>query len=108
MNRLPQVPMREIHGWLSGVFKEGEVQSVETLIKCIVIASGNDASGNGRTHLPVQKRRLSESDQRCKELGMNHTHFEDCCGLTESENHYTTAYDVALMSRELILYPKNS
>lgn len=40
-------------------------------------------------------------------LGMKNTHFEDCCGLTDSENHYTTAYDVALMSRELIThYPK--
>ncbi|MDD3217948.1 MAG: D-alanyl-D-alanine carboxypeptidase [Lachnospiraceae bacterium] len=88
--------------------EEGEVQSVETLIKCIVIASGNDAS-------VVMAERIAGSEaafvkkmnQRAKELGMNHTHFEDCCGLTESENHYTTAYDVALMSRELILkYPK--
>lgn len=38
---------------------------------------------------------------------MENTHFEDCCGLTESDNHYTSAHDVALMSRELVTkYPK--
>ena len=42
-----------------------------------------------------------------KVLGMNNTHFIDCCGLTDSDDHYTTAKDVALMSRELITkYPE--
>ena len=50
---------------------------------------------------------VKQMNERAKGLGMENTHFEDCCGLTESENHYTTAYDVALMSRELITkYPK--
>ena len=40
-------------------------------------------------------------NEKAEELGMTDTHFEDCCGLTDSENHYTTARDVALMSREL-------
>lgn len=39
---------------------------------------------------------------RAAELGMVDTHFEDCCGLSNSDNHYTTAKDVAIMSRELI------
>ena len=40
-------------------------------------------------------------------MGMKNTHFVDCCGLTESEEHYTTPYDIALMSRELIFrYPE--
>ena len=70
--------------------EEGEKQSVETMIKCIVIASGNDAS-------------VAMAEHICG----SETEFEDCCGLTDSDNHYTTAYDVALMSKELITkYPK--
>lgn len=46
-------------------------------------------------------------NERAKELGMSNTNFEDCCGLTDSENHYTSAKDVAIMSRELIFkYPQ--
>jgi D-alanyl-D-alanine carboxypeptidase (penicillin-binding protein 5/6) len=45
-------------------------------------------------------------NERAASLGMDNTHFEDCCGLTESSNHYTTAHDIAIMSRELITkYP---
>ena len=48
-----------------------------------------------------------ECGERVTKLGMKNTHFEDCCGLTESTNHYTTARDIAIMSRELITkYPK--
>ena len=46
-------------------------------------------------------------NERAAGLGMKNTHFEDCCGLTESQEHYTTPYDIALMSRELITrYPE--
>jgi len=46
-------------------------------------------------------------NERAAGLGMTNTHFEDCCGLTDSVNHYTTAEDIAIMSRELITkYPK--
>lgn len=88
--------------------EEGEKQTVETLIKCIVIASGNDASVAMAEHIAGSEgefvRRMNE---RAAGLGMENTHFEDCCGLTESDNHYTSAYDVALMSRELVTrYPK--
>ena len=41
-------------------------------------------------------------NERAEGLGMKNTHFEDCCGLTESPDHYTTARDIAIMSRELI------
>lgn len=41
-------------------------------------------------------------NERAQGLGMKNTHFEDCCGLTDSDGHYTTARDVAIMSRELI------
>ena len=88
--------------------EEGEQQSVETLIKCIVIASGNDASVTMAEHIAGSEPEfVSRMNTRAKVLGMEHTNFEDCCGLTDSSNHYTTAHDVALMSRELIThYPQ--
>ncbi|MGI6094387.1 MAG: D-alanyl-D-alanine carboxypeptidase family protein [Lachnospiraceae bacterium] len=87
--------------------EEGEKQNVETMIKCIVIASGNDASVAMAEHIAGSESEfVARMNERAKSLGMKNTHFEDCCGLTESTNHYTTAYDVALMSRELITkYP---
>ena len=87
--------------------EEGEVQTVETLIKCIVIASGNDASVAMAEYIAGSEEAFVQSmNARAKGLGMNHTHFVDCCGLTESPEHLTTARDIALMSRELITkYP---
>ena len=88
--------------------EEGEIQTVETLIKCIVIASGNDASvamaefigGDEGTFVRMM-------NERAAGLGMEHTTFVDCCGLTEDPAHVTTARDIALMSRELIVrYPQ--
>lgn len=88
--------------------EEGEVQTVETLIKCIVIASGNDASVAMAEHLEGSEAEfVKKMNERAKQLKMKNTHFEDCCGLTDSENHYTTAEDIAIMSRELITkYPE--
>lgn len=88
--------------------EEGETQTVETLIKCIVIASGNDASVAMAEHIAGSESEfVKKMNQRAEGLGMENTNFEDCCGLTDSQNHYTTAYDVALMSRELITrYPQ--
>lgn len=88
--------------------EEGEQQTVETMIKCIVIASGNDASVAMAEHIAGSEAEfVSRMNTRAKELGMNDTNFEDCCGLTDSTNHYTTAHDVALMSRELVThYPQ--
>ena len=88
--------------------EEGETQKAETMIKCIVIASGNDASVAMAEHLSgTEQAFVEQMNKRAAELGMKNTHFADCCGLTESRDHYTTAYDIALMSRELITrYPQ--
>lgn len=88
--------------------EEGETQTVETLIKCIVIASGNDASVAMAEHICGSEQEfVRHMNERATELGMKNTHFEDCCGLTDSSNHYTTARYIAIMSRELITkYPK--
>lgn len=88
--------------------EEGEQQSVETLIKCIIIASGNDASVTMAEHIAGSEEEFVKMmNERAQGLGMKNTHFIDCCGLTDSDDHYTTAMDVAIMSRELITkYPE--
>lgn len=88
--------------------EEGEKQTVETLIKCIVIASGNDAAVAMAEHIAgTESEFVARMNERAAGLGMENTKFEDCCGLTDSAGHYTTARDVAVVSRELIeRYPK--
>lgn len=93
----------------SQVFLEtGEQQTVETLIKCIIVASGNDASVAMAEYVAGSEPEFVKMmNERAAGLGMENTHFEDCCGLTDSSNHYTSAKDVAIMSRELISrYPQ--
>lgn len=83
--------------------EEGEVQTLDTLIKCIAVASGNDACVAVAEYLAGSEAEFVKlMNQRAEELRMDNTHFEDCCGLSDSDNHYTTAKDVAIMSRELI------
>ena len=85
--------------WLA----DGEVQDLETLLKCIIVASANDASVAVAEHIAGSESAFVDMmNAKAAELGMQDTHFEDCCGLTDSDGHYTTARDVALMSRELI------
>lgn len=79
-----------------------ETQNVDTLIKCISISSANDASVAMAEYIAGSEEEfVARMNDRAKELGMENTNFINCCGLDE-DNHYTTAYDVALMSRELI------
>ena len=87
---------------------EGEKQSLDTMIKCIVISSGNDASVAVAEHVAGSEDAFVDlMNKKAKALGMENTNFEDCCGLTDSENHYSSARDVAIMSRELITkYPQ--
>ena len=88
--------------------EEGEVQTVETMIKCIVISSGNDASVAMAEHLAGSEAEfVRQMNERAAGLGMTGTRFEDCCGLTDSTTHVASAKDVAIMSRELIThYPQ--
>ncbi len=83
--------------------EEGEVQTVETMLKCIIIASGNDAAVAMSEKLGgTEEAFVGKMNEEAARLGMVNTHFVDCCGLTDSTDHYTTARDVALMSRELL------
>ncbi len=87
--------------------EEGETQSVDTMIKCISLASANDASVAMAEHIAGTEELFVEMmNKRAAELGMKDTHFVNCCGL-DVDGHMTTAYDIALMSRELITkYPQ--
>lgn len=88
--------------------EEGEMQTLDTMIKCIAVSSGNDASVAVAEHIAGSEAEfVNKMNERARELGLVDTNFEDCCGLSESDNHYTTAKDVAVMSRELITkYPQ--
>lgn len=88
--------------------EEGEEQTVETLIKCIIVASGNDASVAMAEYICGSETEfVAKMNERAKELGMEQTHFVDCCGLTDSDDHYVSAKDVAIMARELTVnYPE--
>ncbi len=80
----------------------GEVQTLDTMLKCIAVASGNDASVAVAEYIAGSEESfVGLMNEKAAELGMNDTHFEDCCGLTNSDGHYTSAKDVAIMSREL-------
>lgn len=92
----------------SQVFLEpGETQTVDTMLKCISIASANDACVAMAEYIfGSEQEFVNQMNQRAKKLGMNDTTFVNCCGL-DTEGHMTTAYDVAIMSRELITkYPQ--
>jgi len=87
----------------SQVFLEpGEVQTVDTLLKCIAVASGNDACVAMAEYISgTEEEFVNQMNKRAKGLGMNATHFVNCNGL-DADGHLTTANDIALMSRELI------
>ena len=88
--------------------EEGEIQTVDTLIKCITVASGNDASVAMAEFIAGSETEfVNKMNEKATQLGMNNTHFVDCCGLSSDQGHHTTARDVAVMSRELITkYPQ--
>lgn len=82
---------------------EGETMSVADLLKSIVVSSANDASVAMAEYLCGSEESFaSRMNARAAELGMQNTNFNNCTGLNEDEGHYTTAMDVAIMSRELI------
>ena len=82
---------------------EGEQITVEELLKAVCVASGNDAAAALAEKVAgISDRFVEKMNQRAAELGMNDTHFANCTGLT-AEGHVTSAHDIAVMSRELIL-----
>ena len=87
--------------------EEGEQMSVSEMLKCVTVVSGNDCSVALAEHLAGSEGAfVAQMNQRAQELGMTDTTFLNCTGLP-APGHMTSAYDIALMSRELILnHPK--
>ena len=88
----------------SQVFLEpSETQTVDTMIKCIAVSSANDACVAMAEHISGSEDAfVAKMNEKAQTLGMKHTHFVNCCGL-DADGHYTSARDIALMSRELIM-----
>ena len=83
--------------------KEGEQMTVNDLLKAVAVASGNDASVALAEHLAGSEEAfVAKMNERAAQLGMADTCFVNCTGLPAA-GHLTSAYDIALMSRELIL-----
>ncbi len=82
----------------------GEIMSVHDLVKAAAVVSANDACAALAEHVCGSVEEfVQRMNTRAAELGMNNTHFLDCSGLNDEA--YSTAYDVALMSRELMKHP---
>jgi D-alanyl-D-alanine carboxypeptidase (penicillin-binding protein 5/6) len=83
--------------------EQGEQMTVREMLKCIAVVSANDCAVAMAEHISGSESLFVERmNRRAQELGMEDTHFTSCSGLFDDGKHYTTAYDVAVMSRELI------
>ena len=87
--------------------KVGETMSVSDMVKSIAVSSANDCACAMAEHLSGSEGAFVEAmNAKARELGMNDTHFVNCTGLDdepEAQNHKTSAYDIAVMSRELLV-----
>ena len=88
--------------------KAGETMSVSDMLKSIAVSSANDCACAMAEHIAGSESAfVAMMNQRAQELGMNDTSFVNCPGLdegTDAVNHRTSAYDIALMSRQLLKY----
>ena len=92
-------------GGSSMLLDTGEVRSVEELLKGIAVASGNDAAVAMAEYLSASEGAfVIAMNERAKALGMNDTTFKNCTGLS-APGHVTSAYDIAIMSKELLKHP---
>ncbi len=86
--------------------KVGETMTVEEMLKSVAVSSANDCACALAEHIYGSESAFVEAmNKRAEELGMQDTHFVNCTGLDddpEAQNHKTSAYDIALMSRELL------
>jgi len=88
--------------------KVGETMSVADMVKSIAVSSANDCACAMAEHIAGSESAfVDKMNARAQELGMENTHFVNCTGLDDSQeakNHRTSAYDIALMSRQLLKY----
>ena len=86
--------------------EEGEVMTVAEMTKCVAVVSANDCAVALAEHIAGSEEAfVARMNKRAAELGMKDTHFVDCTGLTDDPDHYSSAMDIAIMSRKLISYP---
>lgn len=82
---------------------QGEQMTVSEMIKCIAVVSANDCAVAMAEHISGSEEAfVARMNERAATLSLTDTHFTNCTGLFDDDRHYTTAYDVALMSRELL------
>ncbi len=83
--------------------EQGEQMSVSEMIKCIAVVSANDCAVALAEHIAGSEEAfVARMNERASELGLVNTHFTNCTGLFDDSEHYTSALDLAVMSRELI------
>lgn len=83
--------------------EEGEQLSVSDMIKCIALVSANDCAVAMAEHLSGSEEAFAaRMNARAAELGLEDTSFKNCTGLNDDPKHYTSAYDIAVMSRALM------
>lgn len=87
--------------------REGEQMTVDEMIKCIAVSSANDCAVAMAEHICGSEAAFAKRmNERAQALGMENTHFLNSTGLTDDPAHYTTARDIAVMSRALLAYPR--
>ena len=88
--------------------KAGETMTVSDMVKAIAVSSANDCACAMAEHIAGSEGAfVTQMNKRAGELGMEHTHFVNCTGLDdepEAAQHLTCAYDIAVMSRQLLVY----
>lgn len=83
--------------------EEGERMSAEEMLKCIAVVSANDCAVAMAEHLSgTESLFVDRMNRRAEELGLLNTHFTNCTGLFDDEDHYSSARDIAILSRELM------
>ena len=83
--------------------EEGETMTVAEMTKCVAVVSANDcAVALAEALCGSEEAFVARMNRRAGELGLSDTHFTNCTGLFEDPEHYTSAYDIAVMSRELL------
>lgn len=93
-------------GGSSMILDTGEVRTVEEILKGIAIASGNDAAVAMAEFLGgTEENFVKMMNDKAAQLGMKNTSFKNCTGLS-APDHFSTAYDIALMSMELLKHPQ--
>lgn len=83
--------------------EQGEQMSVSEMIKCVAVVSANDCAVALAEHIAGSEEAfVARMNERAGELGLQNTHFTNCTGLFDDPEHYTSALDLAVMSRELL------